>query len=476
MRMPPVPNIVAGQWVEEPEVLRARELRREMTPAEKQLWGQLRTMRHEGFTFRRQQVIDGFIVNFYCHAAVLIVEVDGSVHDNQHAADRERDTILSSRRFELLRVTNEEVGTQLPEVLERIAQVCRQRSLRGGLTPPRSGVGPVPPPALGRGLGGEVFAARSALMNDSMPDDSVRCINARLMILAVFFASLLGLWFVFQDTELVDDRGGFCVFSPLLLLAIVSFGMFLRQGLFRPLTVASFLWPLIALGSLSVYGFFMDIIWQNRAQGQRMDVANRLKQIDLALHAYHVDHHHFPPPALRSGAGTPLLSWRVAILPYLNRQDLHSQFHLAESWDSPHNASLIAKIPTEYTVGQGFATLPEGSTPFQVFVGPGAAFEEGKELLRDRDFPDGLEKTCLVADARTAVPWTKPEDLRFSPGGPLPELGFPLRHRLGRLYLDEFVPSYFTLAMGDGTIRSVFRTPETSVELRTLITRNAGDN
>jgi very-short-patch-repair endonuclease len=121
----PVRNTVRGQRVEEDKVLRAKELRRQMTPAEKILWKQLRTNRLAKYHFRRQQVIAGFIVDFYCHAAALVVEVDGPVHEGQIEADTERDLALSGRGFRVLRAANDEVIGRLPEVLERIERACR---------------------------------------------------------------------------------------------------------------------------------------------------------------------------------------------------------------------------------------------------------------------------------------------------------------------------------------------------------------
>jgi very-short-patch-repair endonuclease len=67
--------------------------RREMTPAEKMLWKELRGNKL-GVHFRRQQVIAGFIVDFYCHKAGLVIELDGSVHDEQIEEDAQRDKVL----------------------------------------------------------------------------------------------------------------------------------------------------------------------------------------------------------------------------------------------------------------------------------------------------------------------------------------------------------------------------------------------
>ena len=74
----PRSNIIIGQRIDPAKAQRARELRRRMTTEEKALWQRLRANRLDGFHFRRQQVIDGFIVDFYCHAASLVVETDGA--------------------------------------------------------------------------------------------------------------------------------------------------------------------------------------------------------------------------------------------------------------------------------------------------------------------------------------------------------------------------------------------------------------
>jgi very-short-patch-repair endonuclease len=121
----PVRNIVVGQAVTRPKADRSRQLRRVMTPAEKVLWQRLRNNRLNGRHFRRQQVIAGFIVDFYCYAAGVIVNVDGEVHQQIAVADAERDTIFTARGFVSLHVTNEEVLTDLEAALAKIEAVCR---------------------------------------------------------------------------------------------------------------------------------------------------------------------------------------------------------------------------------------------------------------------------------------------------------------------------------------------------------------
>ncbi len=119
-----VNNIVIGQKVTSVKVERAKELRRQMTEEEKILWQYLRANRLNGLHFRRQQIIDGFIADFYCHTARLVIEVDGQIHQQQAAYDTERDRALSARGLRLLRIKNEEVRQNLDSVLARIAKAC----------------------------------------------------------------------------------------------------------------------------------------------------------------------------------------------------------------------------------------------------------------------------------------------------------------------------------------------------------------
>jgi very-short-patch-repair endonuclease len=120
----PTKNIIPGQRVTKEKLDRARELRREMTPAEKILWNELRANKL-GVHFRRQQVIAGFIVDFYCHKTDLVIELDGSVHDGieQKENDAERDKALGEMGLRVFRFRNEDVIKDLPGVLGKIREL-----------------------------------------------------------------------------------------------------------------------------------------------------------------------------------------------------------------------------------------------------------------------------------------------------------------------------------------------------------------
>ena len=113
-------NIIIGQRITSEKYQRSKQLRQQMTSEEKILWEQLRRNKLKGLHFRRQQIIDGFIVDFYCHKARLVIEVDGEVHNQQLESDQERDQILSARELKIVRVTNQEVKNNLQEVLDKI--------------------------------------------------------------------------------------------------------------------------------------------------------------------------------------------------------------------------------------------------------------------------------------------------------------------------------------------------------------------
>jgi very-short-patch-repair endonuclease len=118
----PVKNIIPGQRVAKEKQQRAKELRRNMTLAEKMLWEELRANKL-GVHFRRQQVIAGFIVDFYCHTSALVVEVDGDIHDLQQEEDRRREKALHELGLTIVRFRNDEILKNLSVVMGRIRKL-----------------------------------------------------------------------------------------------------------------------------------------------------------------------------------------------------------------------------------------------------------------------------------------------------------------------------------------------------------------
>ncbi len=113
-------------WRGEAKPQRAEALRSAMTPQEWLLWQRLRSNRLDGLHFRRQVTIDGFLPDFYCHALGLVVEVDGEVHEHQQEYDLLRDRIIAARGLQILRFTNTEIETQMPQVIATIRNAAKE--------------------------------------------------------------------------------------------------------------------------------------------------------------------------------------------------------------------------------------------------------------------------------------------------------------------------------------------------------------
>jgi prepilin-type processing-associated H-X9-DG protein len=214
---------------------------------------------------------------------------------------------------------------------------------------------------------------------------------------------------------------------------------------------------MLAWGGFSA-GLFLPAVQKVREASSRMTSQNNLRQMALAMHNYHDANGRFPAAAICDKAGKPLLSWRVAILPYVEQNDLYNKFHLDEPWDSKHNITLLPLMPAIYAPG---ASKPgDTKSYYRVFVGPQALFEYDKGR-RIADITDGTSNTWLVAEAAEAVPWTKPEELVYDPDKPVPKLG-------------NFFNNGFNVVYADGSVHFIKSTlPEATI--RALITHAGGE-
>jgi hypothetical protein len=194
------------------------------------------------------------------------------------------------------------------------------------------------------------------------------------------------------------------------------------------------------------------------ASGQSVSI-NNLKQIGLAIHNFASTNNHLPPPVLYNGASGKVVpySWRVAILPYLEGQDLYNQYNFDEPWDGPNNIKLLDKMPAVYA-HPGADRKSPNRTSYFVFTGPETILGKGDKPNSFADITDGMSNTILAVEAKREVPWTKPEDLPFPP---LPEIG-------------GFSPDGFSALFGDGSVRFIKKSISPTI-LRALITRAGGE-
>ena len=126
----------------------ARRLRKDATAAERRLWQGIRREQIGGFRFRRQVILAGFIADFACHEARLVVEVDGATHssDAEVMRDAARTAALCAQGYDVVRFTNDEVFGNLDGVLETIRLRLVELRPRMVGEPFGSGATPLPDP------------------------------------------------------------------------------------------------------------------------------------------------------------------------------------------------------------------------------------------------------------------------------------------------------------------------------------------
>ena len=150
----------------------ARDFRKEPTPSEQLLWQALRNRQVDGRKFRRQQPIGPFVVDFFCGAERLIVEVDGPIHEQQRQQDEQRQELLESLGLRFLRVSANEVEADLEGVVEEIRQAINAPAplSRLGRGEQEGGSAPLSHP--GRGAGGVEATAASRRVGELLPGEA----------------------------------------------------------------------------------------------------------------------------------------------------------------------------------------------------------------------------------------------------------------------------------------------------------------
>jgi hypothetical protein len=190
---------------------------------------------------------------------------------------------------------------------------------------------------------------------------------------------------------------------------------------------------------------------------------NNLKQIGLACHNFH-DAMGYMPMDIVGPDGKPLLSWRVAILPYIEQDNMFRQLDLTKAWDDPRNAKVLATMPQIYRVfgrdaekGKTYLQMPSSAnaqavlTPFQV---------AGKRMTF-ANILDGTSNTIMVIEAAEALDWAKPGDIQFDKAK-LSTVGDKDR-------------KWFYAGFGDGSVRTIRKDKLTDDLLKALLSTNGGE-
>lgn len=184
-----------------------------------------------------------------------------------------------------------------------------------------------------------------------------------------------------------------------------------------------------------------------REAARRVQCMNNLKQIGLALHCYHDTFGCFPPAYIPDENGRPKHSWRVLILPYLEKGYLYDMYDFDEPWDSPGNLVLLDMMPDVYRcLSDGDDVSSE--TSYMMIVGPGT-ISDGPTPCRLRDVRDGLSNTIAVVEvAHSRTNWLEPQDLDST------TLSYKINDPLGG-GISSNHPDGANILFADGSVRFV---------------------
>jgi len=215
--------------------------------------------------------------------------------------------------------------------------------------------------------------------------------------------------------------------------------------------------------ALVLLALFLPAVRTSRGAARRAQCVNNLKLIGLAMRNYHEVYGRYPPAAIVDGDGRPLLSWRVAILPFIDNNALYAKFRLDEPWNGPHNVALLGAMHPVYAC-PGDTTLDPGLTSYRAVVGPRTPFPPDSRPVSEADLTDGLDRTLLVAEARQAVPWTKPDEVPYKIAATPEGFRAPNGAHVGGV----------NALFADGTVRFIKSRIAPRV-LRALLTRDGGE-
>jgi hypothetical protein len=143
---------------------------------------------------------------------------------------------------------------------------------------------------------------------------------------------------------------------------------------------------------------------------RRSICTNNVKQIALALHNYHDQYKEFPPAHMDDTNGKPMHSWRVLILPFLEREDLYAKYRFDEPWNGPNNRQLLEPMLSV------FACPSQTNSPYTSYVaviGPDTAWP-GATSRKLVDIADPQDQTLLIVEsAEPRILWMEPRDLTY---------------------------------------------------------------
>jgi hypothetical protein len=167
----------------------------------------------------------------------------------------------------------------------------------------------------------------------------------------------------------------------------------------------------ILLCGTCVVALFLPAVRYAGPAARRSQCSNNLKQIALALHNYHDFYGTFPPAYIADADGKPMHSWRVLILPYLEKKPLYDLYDFSEPWDGPNNSNLHDRVVRLYCCPECAKTQPQTETNYVAVIGPQTMWP-GDKGTTFGDIADGTSNTLMVVEVRdSGIHWMEPRDL-----------------------------------------------------------------
>lgn len=173
---------------------------------------------------------------------------------------------------------------------------------------------------------------------------------------------------------------------------------------------------LVALVPMCICGIFigtallLPAVQAGREAARIAVSSNNLKQIGIALHAYHDMHKTLPPAFIPDENGQPGTSWRTVLLPFLEQRTLYDQYDGSAAWNDPRNAAVV-NMPLRIFQSPRDESRMANRTSYVVVRGPEAVFP-GSQARALRDMVRGTTQTIVVVEIRNSdIAWAEPRDL-----------------------------------------------------------------
>lgn len=198
-------------------------------------------------------------------------------------------------------------------------------------------------------------------------------------------------------------------------------------------------------------------------QADEFSASRQLRSLALAIHNHYSAMKRLPSPLSGLDGKSPRkLSWRIDLLPFLDENDLYQQFHLDEAWDSPHNRTLIPRMPSVFRVPQSKHQAESGLSTF-VLPSNADSMWPADRALDFKDIEDGTSNTIMIVEVNDdlAQEWTKPDPFQINMQDPASQLG------------GHFIDKIF-FAAGDGSSGTISR--DKFGDLKALLTRSGGES